>query len=1089
MRGWRLVVLLFSVGALSCGDDGLVTPAPTGDGSAVPDGGAVADAPIGSPDGAAPADVPVGPPDDTTAPADIPPSMDVPIDDGGAPPVEDVIAPVDTSPTADADAVPPPENACCETSEAPGCNDPGIMECVCAEVPVCCQVGWSAKCIEAASVLCHAGCGGGGGGGSVVCGDGACDATEACDSCPADCGFCPGSGDCCEPHDSQGCDSLATTTCVCEMDPYCCQAAWDEQCVGEAGSGCGAGCVTGPTCGDGDCEAGEGCEDCPSDCGVCAPGDCCVPRSEPGCESPSIEACVCEADPFCCATAWDSLCVGGAKTPCGADCQTAPADCGDGLCDGSEGCELCPADCGACGTGDCCVASKSPGCGDAGVQACVCGKDDFCCTNEWDDLCAAAAEGCGAICGGTGPCECEWAEVGCGAKSAVLELVPLDVWAQVIPGAKVDVKTAAGQPIASEGGATWHIPLCGKASVSVTMSAADHDPLAGTLSYDGKGAAGGVAWKPLPGGAKVAWSLTTDVRTVGGAPVRHYTLYSGLAHRWYAPSGRPARRGTRITLLRDGEEAWATVNAELSLAKTRINASSWWWTSEVEIVRDPAVHVWLSKQDRWKNTIMGTLEGLWGVDRRVMVNQFYSQDGMLSSMTVDDELIAKAKAAADDFEFMGAANDVHGAFVVKPKPVDFAARLAAADGAMVVPGAATVASAPYPAFSGPIAVDTTELPAGLGWLDLPIASWHQKFMTIDDDIAFIGGMNFKTTDWDTHDHKVFEELRSAFDASSDERIAVQNKESEPDFGPRKDYMVRLEGPAAADAEDVFHARWVAQLAADVQYADQSTSFVPFGPSAPLPDGQQVQVVSTMPAPFSENAILEALLRAIPQANDYIFIEDQYFRAPILIEKVIERMQEKKNLVLIVVTNPMDEWKDPGCWQTYLVNEELASKFPGRYRTYETRSFDWVDTDCTFCWDEVEAHFVPHDLHSKLVIIDDKWIEVGSCNSNNRGLLYEGELAVVTYDPDVVSKARDAVFANLVGPDYAPGTAPSSFITVFDSHAAKNQTVWDEWDDEGMDLDLDGAPLPNKYKPSGFLYPLSFGAPDDCFIEGVGPDVM
>ena len=42
--------------------------------------------------------------------------------------------------------------------------------------------------------------------------------------------------------------------------------------------------------------------------------DCCVPSSTPGCDDPEIEACVCALDPFCCAVAWDELCVEEVET-------------------------------------------------------------------------------------------------------------------------------------------------------------------------------------------------------------------------------------------------------------------------------------------------------------------------------------------------------------------------------------------------------------------------------------------------------------------------------------------------------------------------------------------------------------------------------------------------------------------------------------------------------------------------------------------------------------------------------------------------------------------------------------------------------
>jgi hypothetical protein len=48
--------------------------------------------------------------------------------------------------------------------------------------------------------------------------------------------------------------------------------------------------------------------------------------------------------------------------------------------------------------GNCCDPHPEPGCTGAGVQACVCATDDFCCTEEWDALCVRAVgdRGCAA---------------------------------------------------------------------------------------------------------------------------------------------------------------------------------------------------------------------------------------------------------------------------------------------------------------------------------------------------------------------------------------------------------------------------------------------------------------------------------------------------------------------------------------------------------------------------------------------------------------------------------------------------------------------------------------------------------------------
>lgn len=49
--------------------------------------------------------------------------------------------------------------------------------------------------------------------------------------------------------------------------------------------------------------------------GTC--GNCCVSHAGPGCEVPACEAAVCAIDPFCCSTAWDSICANEAASLCG----------------------------------------------------------------------------------------------------------------------------------------------------------------------------------------------------------------------------------------------------------------------------------------------------------------------------------------------------------------------------------------------------------------------------------------------------------------------------------------------------------------------------------------------------------------------------------------------------------------------------------------------------------------------------------------------------------------------------------------------------------------------------------------------------
>lgn len=93
---------------------------------------------------------------------------------------------------------------------------------------------------------------------------------------------------CCVATPEPGCADEPTESCVCALDPYCCEQAWDEACVNTALA---------------------------SDCSTCPMGfepalaDCCTANTVGGCTDPVVQDCVCAVDPYCCTQAWDQLCV------------------------------------------------------------------------------------------------------------------------------------------------------------------------------------------------------------------------------------------------------------------------------------------------------------------------------------------------------------------------------------------------------------------------------------------------------------------------------------------------------------------------------------------------------------------------------------------------------------------------------------------------------------------------------------------------------------------------------------------------------------------------------------------------------------
>jgi hypothetical protein len=227
------------------------------------------------------------------------------------------------------------------------------------------------------------------------CGNGECEESENCDNCKADCGECE--GDCCEPRQTPLCDDPQTVDCVCELDVFCCETAWDDVCVEQAIEACGLICEGPNPCGNDVCEEFEDCQMCPEDCGECPGDDCCIPHETPGCADQEMAGCVCGEDPFCCDVSWDDICVEEVEEfGCG-ECEVVEPYCGDDICDGFENCDMCPEDCGPCGecgdewcdefeNCDMCPEDCGP-CGECGDEWC----DDF-------ENCEMCPEDCG-------PCE------------------------------------------------------------------------------------------------------------------------------------------------------------------------------------------------------------------------------------------------------------------------------------------------------------------------------------------------------------------------------------------------------------------------------------------------------------------------------------------------------------------------------------------------------------------------------------------------------------------------------------------------------------------------------------------------------------
>ncbi len=586
------------------------------------------------------------------------------------------------------------------------------------------------------------------------------------------------------------------------------------------------------------------------------------------------------------------------------------------------------------------------------------------------------------------------------------------------------------------------------------------------------GAAEGASVRVVAGPAWTALSRAPDA----GCRV---TCYVGLDHLWFAPSGRPFRDGNQVDLLMDGEAFWTAVREDLVRATTDVRMSTWWWQSDFELVRPPG-HETMTPAQRRANTILATLDTS-PAFKRLLINRFAPETATgMAYLNTDLDIRARGVAEGDGFEVIlqGNATEVPlvGTYEGPVPRWSFADRVAR-----------------NPEFAGEDWPGVARGAAVLTALDA--ASYHQKAFVMDGRVAYVSGMNVKSTDWDTSDHRVFDSRRMKFDTPSEERLRVQEKRQLPDLGPRKDYGIRLEGPAAADVDDVLWVRWDLALAEGAMYAEHATPFprpVPTGSwDWSVPQGRPlVQVVATLPPPIEEQSILETWARALRNAASYIYIEDQYWRMPILNSVILQTLRERPWVTLVVVTKPVSLADGAKKW-TVETDRAFREEAGDRYLLLQLKSFDAVPRAGPSEPDSETAtfYFVDMDVHSKMLIVDDEYLSVGSCNKNNRGLLYEGELNVSVWDPEWVREARRRIYRNLVGPERASevGDDPAANFALLKDIAEHNASVEAWWHANGPGLDAASVTAAaQEHRPHGFVYPLSFTS--DYLIE-VGPDVF
>lgn len=265
-------------------------------------------------------------------------------------------------------------------------------------------------------------------------------------------------------------------------------------------------------------------------------------------------------------------------------------------------------------------------------------------------------------------------------------------------------------------------------------------------------------------------------------------------------------------------------------------------------------------------------------------------------------------------------------------------------------------------------------------------SHHQKFVVIDDAVAYCGGLDLTTERWDTPDH-----------APNDRRRHLRNNKK---YRPFHDVQLKVSGEAARAFGDLARDRWLHATGRRVEPG-------PLRPVSAVYAGRvdfrdlPVALSRTEPAFKARPRVHEVetlYIDLIEGATTTIYIENQYFTArgvAAALRRSLER-ESGPEIVVVVPAQPTGWIEERTLWEVRndLVRQLEDSDRHGRFKAYTPAYPNDPEADAL-------------KVHSKVMIVDDRYARVGSANLSNRSMGLDFECDA-TIDAGTDETARRAV---------------------------------------------------------------------------------
>ena len=257
------------------------------------------------------------------------------------------------------------------------------------------------------------------------------------------------------------------------------------------------------------------------------------------------------------------------------------------------------------------------------------------------------------------------------------------------------------------------------------------------------------------------------------------------------------------------------------------------------------------------------------------------------------------------------------------------------------------------------------------------ASHHQKMVIIDGALAYCGGFDLTKHRWDSRRHTADDERRTDPDGKA--------------YGPFHDVQAIVTGEPAASLRTLASERWEHATGEALPDAAAGKRLWPGEIQVRASNATTAIVRTSSDAEGGTDVdeVERSYLELIERARHSIYIENQYFTSETIATALAERLAgDDCPEIVLVLPAETSGWLEQATMD--VLRNRALKKIRGaddqdRLRVVSPVADELGDTPIT--------------VHAKVMVVDNRWLRIGSANLSGRSMGLDSECDLIVEDED------------------------------------------------------------------------------------------